>query len=100
MTATGCHDFYAVVAHEISEVMGRQMLDGANFAGGTSYEPLDLFHYSAAGVHDFSATIAGYFSPNGGTTNVGNFNTNPGGDFGDWAASVGNNAFLAFSSSE
>jgi Big-like domain-containing protein len=94
----GQYDFYGVVAHEISEVLGRQMMDGANFAGGTSYEPLDLFHFSAAGVHDFSGTTAGYFSPDGGTTNLGNFNTNPGGDFGDWAGSVGNNSFLAFSS--
>src|SRR5215472_7951341 len=75
------------------------MMDGENFAGGTSYEPLDLFHYSAAGVRDFSGTTAGYFSPDGGTTNLGNFNTNPNGDFGDWAASVGNDSFLAFSSS-
>jgi VCBS repeat-containing protein len=95
----GQYDFFGVVAHEISEVMGRQMMDGENFAGGTSYEPLDLFHYSAAGVHDFSGTTAGYFSPDGGTTNLGNFNTNPSGDFGDWAGSVGNNSFLAFSNS-
>jgi hypothetical protein len=95
----GQYDFFGVVAHEISEVMGRQMMDGENFQGGTSYEPLDLFHYSAAGVRDFSGTTAGYFSPDGGTTNLGNFNTNPSGDFGDWAASVGNNSFLAFSNS-
>jgi hypothetical protein len=95
----GQYDFFGVVAHEITEVMGRQMMDGENFQGGTSYEPLDLFHYWAAGVPDFSATTAGYFSPDGGTTNLGNFNTNPSGDFGDWAASVGNNSFLAFSSS-
>ena len=85
----GQYDFFGVVAHEISEVMGRQMMDGENFQGGTSYEPLDLFHYSAAGVRDFSGTTAGYFSPDGGTTNLGNFNTNPSGDFGDWVASVG-----------
>ena len=85
---SGQYDFFGVVAHEISEVMGRQMMDGESFAGGTGYEPLDLFHYSAPGVRDFSGTTAGYFSANGGTTNLGNFNTNPGGDFGDWAASV------------
>ena len=95
----GEYDFFGVFAHELSEVLGRQMMDGKNFAGGTSYEPLDLFHYSAAGVRDFSGTTAGYFSPDGGTTNLGNFNTNPSGDFGDWAGSVGNNSFLAFSSS-
>ena len=76
------------------------MMVGENFAGmGAAYEPLDLFHYSAAGVRDFSGTTAGYFSANSGTTNLGNFNTNSGGDFGDWAGSVGNNSFLAYSNS-
>ena len=38
------------------------MMDGENFYGGASYEPLDLFHYSAAGVRDFSGTTPGYAS--------------------------------------
>ena len=91
------YDFFGVVAHEFSEIMGRQMLDGANFAGAAGFTALDLFHYSAPGVADFSGTTPGYFSPDGGFTNLGNFNTNPGGDFGDWAASVGNNSYLAYS---
>ena len=95
----GQYDFFDTVAHEISEVMGRQMMDGASFLGVAGYEPLDLFHYSAAGVRDFSATTAGYFSANGGVTNLGNFNTNPNGDSGDMAGSVGANSYLAFSSS-
>ncbi len=33
---------------------------------------------------------------NGGTTNLGNFNTIAGGDAGDWASSVGNNSFDAY----
>ena len=74
------------------------MFDGANFFGGPSYEPLDLFHYSAPGVRDFSGATPGYFSPDGGVTNLNNFNTNGGGDYGDWAGSAGNDAFLAFSS--
>ena len=88
-------DFFGVVAHEFSEIMGRTMLngDGANY-----YEPLDLFHYSASGVRDFSGTTAGYFSANGGATDLGNFNTNSSGDFGDWSSSVGANSYLAFSS--
>jgi len=90
------YDFFGVVAHEFSEVMGRQMMDGENFAGTTSYEPLDLFHYSAPGVRDFSGTTAGYASADGGKNNLDNFNTNPGGDFGDWAASAGHDSFLAF----
>ena len=49
------YDFFGTVAHEFSEIMGRQMFDGA---GGRFYEPLDLFHYSASGVRDFSGTTA------------------------------------------
>ncbi len=91
------YDMFGAIAHEFSEIMGRQMLDGADFAGAPGYTALDLFHYSAPGVADFSGTTPGYFSPNGGFTNLGNFNTNPEGDFGDWASSVGNNSYLAFS---
>lgn len=98
--AAGTYDFNGVVLHEISEVMGRQLLTGDR-VGSTAhaYDALDLFHYSAAGTRDFSATTAGYLSANGGATNLGTFNTNPGGDAGDWASSVTNNAFDAFSSS-
>src|SRR5690242_12035820 len=94
----GQYDFFGVVAHEISEVMGRELMVGENFSLTTAYSPLDLFHYSAAGVRDFSGTQAGYFSFDGGTTNLANFNTNTGGDFGDWASSVGPDAALAFGS--
>ena len=95
--AAGKYDFFAVVAHELSEVMGRQLMVGETFNGRpNSLEPMDLFHYSAPGVRTFSGTQAGYFSPDGGSTILDNFNTNPSGDFGDWAASAGNDAFNAF----
>jgi hypothetical protein len=98
--ASGRYDFFAVVAHELTEVMGRQLMTGENFGGhANSLEPMDLFHYSSAGVRSFVGTQAGYFSADGGTTNLDNFNINPGGDFGDWAASAGNDAFLAFGKS-
>ena len=93
----GQYDFFGVVAHELTEVMGRQLMTSATFGGhANSLEPMDLFHYSAAGVRSFTGTQAGYFSPDGGSTNLDNFNTNSGGDFGDWASSAGNDAFLAF----
>ena len=97
--APGTYDFFAVAAHEITEVLGRALLVGGTIGGTTnSYEPLDLFHYALSNhTRTFSGTTAGYFSPDGGTTNLDNFNTNPNGDFGDWAASAGNDAFLAFS---
>src|SRR6266566_2685103 len=38
----GSYDFYGVVAHEFSEVMGRQLLVGDSIGGlSPSYEPLD-----------------------------------------------------------
>src|SRR5205814_7465347 len=93
----GRYDFYAVVAHEFSEVMGRQLMASENFAGHpNSLDPMDLFHYGSPGNRLFTGTQPGYFSLNGGNTNLDNFNINAGGDFGDWAASAGNDAFLAF----
>jgi hypothetical protein len=89
----GQYDFYGVVAHEISEVLGRFV------PGGSSYTPLSLFDFSAAGVRDMSGAQPGYFSINGGTTNLDGFNSNPGGDLGDWGSTAGNDAFLAFAKS-
>ena len=80
------------VMHEISEVLGRVTMDGQSFSGTSAYTALDLFHYSAPGVRDLSGTTPGYFSINGGQTNLNSFNTNPGGDFGDWAGSTNDSA--------
>ena len=98
--ASGTYDFNGVAIHEMSEVMGRLLLTGSTVGGtANSYTPYDLFHYSAAGVRDFSASTAGYFSINSGTTNLAAFNTTSGGDAGDWASSVTNDSFDAFSNS-
>jgi hypothetical protein len=72
----GTFDFYAVVAHEMSEIMGRMLTVGG------SYLPLDLFHYSSPGTREFSR--AGYFSIDGGTTSLNTFNSRATGDAGDW----------------
>jgi hypothetical protein len=96
----GQYDFYGTVAHEVAEVMGKNLLVGGTIGSTTnSYVPSDLFHYSASGVRDFSGTTPGYFSIDGGATNLNNFNTNPSGDFGDWASSAGNDSWRAFSNS-
>jgi len=98
--AAGTYDFFATVVHEITEDMGRQLLTGETFGGiATSYSLLDLLHYSASGTRDYTSTTAGYFSPNGGVTNDGAFNTVSGGDAGDWAASVADDPYDAFASS-
>jgi hypothetical protein len=97
--ASGTYDFNGVALHELTEVLGRELFVGNDGIGSNSFTPLDLFHYSSNGVRDFSGTTAGYFSPNGGATNLDNFNTSVNGDFGDWAGSAGNDSFLAFSNS-
>ena len=98
--SAGSYDFIGTVEHEISEVMGRVVLAGEHIIPHQpGYEPLDLFDYSSAGIRRLVGTNAGYFSIDGGVTNLDNFNTDPNGDFGDWAASAGNDAGLAFSSS-
>ena len=96
----GSYDFYGTVAHEFSEVMGRELnAIGNEVQTGkpNGYYPFDLFKYSAAGVPTFVGTTAGYFSPDGGVTNLDNFNADSDDDFGDWASSAGDDAFRAFS---
>ncbi len=82
--SAGTYDFQGVVLHEITEVLGRAMNGGQN----ATYYPLDLFHYSAPGVRTLSGTTPGYFSVDNGQTNLNTFNSNPGGDFGDWAGNT------------
>jgi hypothetical protein len=98
---SGQYDFYGVVAHEMTEVMGRELnATGNNVATGAGYHPLDLFKYASATNHSFTGTQFGYFSVNNGFIDLNpNFNTNPNGDFGDWAASEAADSFLAFSNS-
>jgi hypothetical protein len=98
----GSYDFYGTVAHEFSEVMGRELnAIGNEVQTGkpNGYYPFDLFKYSAAGVPTFVGTTAGYFSPDGGVTNLDNFNADSDDDFGDWASTAGDDAFRAFSDS-
>src|ERR1700690_1426098 len=75
---------------------GRILLVGESVAGGAGYSVLDLLHYSGTGTRDFTQSTPGYFSVNGGATNLGNFNTVAGGDAGDWASSTPSNSFNAY----
>lgn len=98
----GSYDFFGSVAHEFSEVMGRELnAIGNDVQTGkpNGYYPFDFFKYSAPGARSFDGTTHGYFSPDGGATNLDNFNANADDDFGDWASSAGNDAFRAFSDS-
>ena len=92
----GEYDFIGVVEHEFTEVMGRIDLFGDSIGGTTAYSLLDMFHYTAPGQHTYTGLTTNYFSANGGTTNLNNFNDNPQGDLGDWASNAGANSYLAF----
>ncbi len=79
------YDFQSVAAHEIAEVLGR--LSGVT--NGTWRTPFDLFRYSAPGVLSYSSKSAAYFSTDGGTTDLANFNySTSGGDRSDWATTA------------
>ncbi|MGD0721624.1 MAG: NF038122 family metalloprotease [Roseiarcus sp.] len=99
---SGEYYFIGVVEHEFSEVMGRDSFLGEGLSGTTSYSLMDMFRYSASGERDTTATPpvanTAYFSINNGATDLGNWNTVAGGDLGDWASSMGNDSYLAFSS--
>jgi hypothetical protein len=92
---SGQYDLYGVVAHELSEIMGRiSLLNWGNAASA-----LDLFRYTANGVLATAGTQNAYFSDNGGATSLNPYNSSSSGDFGDLSSSAGNNAFDAFSNS-
>ena len=95
-TATpGANQYYlvGVLEHEITEIMGR--LSYLNVQG--EYGVMDLYRYKFAGVRQTSTGGPAYFSIDGGTNNLDNWNTLSGGDIGDWVAGAGPDAFLAFS---
>jgi hypothetical protein len=93
---SGTYDFYAVVAHEMSEVMGRILWQGGG--GGGWYMAEDAMKFSSPGVHVYgSGGTAGYFSVNSGVTDLVDFNTVNGGDWGDWSSTPNiKDAFRAF----
>lgn len=84
--SSGTYDATGIAEHEISEIMGRVGSEGQLFGSGV-YTPLDLFRYSGVNVRDL-APGSGYFSIDGGATNLGTYN-NPlaGGDASDWISS-------------
>ena len=115
--SVGSYDFMGTVANMFSQIMGRTMEVGktdssflnnvgvandvpAPQSGATSQYPgfpssytlLDLYHYSAPGTRDFTQT-PGYFSIDGGNTNLNNFDATAGQAPGDWAPTVANDAF-------
>jgi hypothetical protein len=92
----GAYDAIGTLEHEMSEVLGRSLFTDQRSGTGFLDDPLDLFRFSAPGVHTF-AEGPGYFSLDNGATNLKSFNdgTN-GGDSGDWATSSVVDSFDAY----
>jgi hypothetical protein len=95
------YDFIGVAEHEITEVMGRIALLGGTVGGvSNSYTPYDLFRYTSQGTQSLTAGADAYFSFDSGVSSDGSgdpnhrtyFNTQAGGDYGDWQSSGANSA--------
>jgi hypothetical protein len=111
----GKYDLQSAIAHELNECLGiggagsnlnsvATNFNGDTTANGTNADsgpaPLDLFRYSAANTRSYTtaSTAVSYFSVDGGTTKLVNFNQAGSGsaDYGDWGngnttgAQVGN----------
>jgi len=97
----GTFDFQGIVAHEISEVMGRLGLSGGTFGTTTnSFSLIDNFSYTGPGTKVLRAGPGNNFSiDNGGTLlKLWNDSTANGLDSRDWAPGT-NDAFNQFSGS-
>lgn len=81
-SASGLLAFIGIAEHEITHALGRIDGDG----------PLELVNYSAPGVYAQPNT-GGYFSVDGGRTNLDGFNGIPNGDSADWAAAASGDSF-------
>lgn len=79
-SAPGLFGFIGIAEHEIAHALGRIYTDG----------PLELVDYAAPGVLAAPNT-GGYFSLDGGKTNLGQFA--PVGDTADWAPASNGDAF-------
>jgi hypothetical protein len=81
----GNFDAQRATEHEMDEVIG---LGSRLGHGGGDLRPQDLFSWSSPGIRNLTSSGTRYFSINGGSTNIVNFNQDPSGDFGDWLSTA------------
>lgn len=103
----GTYSLFAAAQHEINEILGlgsSLQPDGTIFQGYVS--PEDMFRYSAPGVRSFAVNDCiptpprAFFSIDGGTTNLNEFNNCAnGGDYGDWVTNTPSQVQDAFAGS-
>jgi hypothetical protein len=83
--SAGYFDAQSSTEHEIDEILGLGSRLGHS---GIDLRPQDVFSWSSLGHRNISSSGTRYFSINGGSTHIVNFNQNPNGDFGDWLSSA------------
>jgi len=89
----GKFDFIGIAEHEISEIMGRAGFAGSTEFGDPSYSANDLFRYSGAGAPMLNHVHGGYFSIDGGVTNLTAFNDDSFGDLFDYRGDLATDPF-------
>ena len=89
-------DLIGVMAHEISEIMGRVGISGGLVAGVAGYTLLDNMSYTGIAAKGLGGGFGNSFSINNGVTLLKAFNGVAGGDTRDWASGTAD-SFNAFS---
>ncbi len=88
----GKYDLIGVVEHEITHALGRIAMGGTY---GNWISALDVYRFSAPGIHSPNAGTNAYFSIDNGATNLNPFANSS--DLADWSSAAGNDANNAFS---
>jgi len=96
--SAGAIDIQGVMAHELTEIMGRIGISLGTVGVNPSLTLMDAFAYTGAATRGLGFVANDYFSLDNGTSLLKQFNPSAGGDSRDWASGA-NDSFNAFSTS-